>query len=1806
MKGSLHLFSSCRQVSKNTSSKKNLFTRNNSTLTINKMHFILRFVLIVLMSCLLKNVSVAQTTYDFSTAATLSYGSGGFGIWYTQADITIGGVAYKLTCGGNGSFANAASGGSSNSKCLTKDGSGGDQFTIERSDGQPFQFYGFWVKHKSMNSYAQFYSLPPFYTITYNKYGGGTESYSDNTAMQGGSYTSSSVSFTKDIAVTSVSVSFQAITNFWIDDISVGPVSIPTPPTISSHPVNKTICAGANTTFSVTAANATSYQWQVNTGSGYNNISNSAPYSGATTSTLTITSATAGMNGYLYRCVATGSGNVTSNAATLTVNSVSATTSKTDVSCNGGSNGTATVTASGGASPYTYSWAPSGGTAATATGLAAGAYTVTVTDNNTCSTTKTVTVTQPTALSATTSKTNVSCNGGSNGTATVAVTGGTPSYTYSWAPSGGTAATATGLAPGTYTCTITDANACTLTKSFTITQPTALSANIITQTNVACNGGSNGSATVSVTGGTPAYTYSWAPSGGTAATATGLAAGAYTVTITDANSCTATQSVTITQPTAMSATTSKTNVSCNGGSNGTATVVASGGTGAGTYTYSWAPSGGTAATATGLAVGNYTCTITDANSCSITRGFTITQPTALSASTSKTNVSCNGAANGAASVSVTGGTPSYTYSWAPSGGTAASATGLAAGTYTVTITDANACSITRSFTITQPTALSANIITQTNVACNGGSNGSATVSVTGGTPAYTYSWAPSGGTAATATGLAAGTYTVTITDANACTSTKSVTITQPTALSSTILSQTNVACNGGSNGSATVSVTGGTPSYTYSWAPSGGTAATATGLAAGTYTVTITDANACTSTKSVTITQPAALSATSSQTNVSCNGGSNGTASVSVTGGTGSYTYSWAPGGGTAATASGLTAGTYTVTVTDANECTTTKSFTITQPAVITASATPSSSTICSGSTTDLALTSVPSGASFTWTVNSVTGSVSGAAAGSGSTIEQTLSGNGVINYIVSYTNGTCSGSPVTIPVTVNALTAITDQPVSTGNIDEHESADFSVKADYASTYQWQVNEGEGFVNINNNETYTGVQTDKMTVISATESMNGYVFRCIVSGNCSPVTSEEAILNVKLRTPQHITLASTNQVIYGADDFSPEGVSDAGLEITYTSSDIAIAEIINGKIHVKQAGEVTITASQAGNVDYKPATAVTQLLTIAKKDITVSLNATPAIAKTYDGTTSITLAAQNYTLNGVVGNDDVYVTGASKFDDSKAGNNKNIVVNNFILNGEQKGNYNLTTLSADVAGSIAKKEITVALNATPEISKTYDGTSDATLSGGNYTLSGIVGEDVVNVSGSAHYDDKNVGGDKGITVNNFELQGNDKDNYQLVTLTASTAGSITAKPITVSMVAQPEIFKVYDGNANATLNEKNYVLQGIEGEDDVTVSGTAMYDNRHAGEDKTVTVNEFVLGGGDKNNYSLETTSAVTTGVITQKSLTVSLLASPAITKQYDGNRDATIAPENYSVNGIVGEDNVLLNNPGTGIYDTEHGGINKKVTVIGLAISGEDANDYKLESTRTGAEVGIVTKKAITVSAEAQTKVYGAADPVLSYTTEGKLEEDVLPGSLGREEGKHVGTYAINLGTLSGGDDYEIENFSSAALVITPAPLVIKADSKTKKQGTANPAFSFTYDGLAEGDAAADLDSLPVATTNATTGSPIGSYDIKAQGAASHDYIIAYEDGKLTVTPAGGEEYNMKVWSSSPDVIQVRIYSAVAQKATITLYTEVGQKVIIEQKQLNAGINSYSIYAGNLASSTYVLGVMAEKFKDAQKVKVK
>ncbi|MES2431256.1 MAG: hypothetical protein V4556_09975, partial [Bacteroidota bacterium] len=578
----------------------------------------------------------------------------------------------------------------------------------------------------------------------------------------------------------------------------------------------------------------------------------------------------------------------------------------TNILCNSAATGTATVNATGGTAPYT-------GTG-TFTGLVAGTYSYTVTDANNCSDVVSVTITEPTLLVAAESHTDVLCNAGTTGTATITATGGTAPYT-------GTG-TFTGLAAGTYSYTVTDANNCTDIISVTIAEPAPLVA-AESHTDVLCNAGTTGTATITATGGTAPYT-------GTG-TFTGLAAGTYSYTVTDANNCTDIISVTIAAPAPLVAAESHTDVLCNAGTTGTATISASGGT---------APYTGTG-TFTGLAAGTYAYTVTDANNCTDIISVTIAEPALLVVTATPGSVGCNGGTS-TVTVAATGGTAPYT-------GTG-TFTGLVAGTYSYTVTDANSCSDVVSVTITEPTLLVA-AESHTDVLCNAGTTGTATITATGGTAPYT-------GTG-TFTGLAAGTYSYTVTDANNCTDIISVTIAEPTPLVAAE-AHTDVLCNAGTTGTATITASGGTAPYT-------GTG-TFTGLAAGTYSYTVTDANNCTDIISVTIAEPAPLVAAEAHTDVLCNAGTTGTATITASGGTAPYT-------GTG-TFTGLAAGTYSYTVTDANNCTDVVSVTIAEPAVLVVTATPGS-VGCNGGTSTVTVAATGGTAPYTGT-GTFTGLVAG------------------------------------------------------------------------------------------------------------------------------------------------------------------------------------------------------------------------------------------------------------------------------------------------------------------------------------------------------------------------------------------------------------------------------------------------------------------------------------------------------------------------------------------------------------------------------------------------------------------------------------------------------------------------------------------------------------------------------------------------------------------------------------------------------------------------------------------------------------
>ncbi|MFM2207942.1 MAG: hypothetical protein RL213_1917, partial [Bacteroidota bacterium] len=514
-------------------------------------------------------------------------------------------------------------------------------------------------------------------------------------------------------------------------------------------------------------------------------------------------------------------------------------------------------------------------------------------------------------ITTSTTGTNPTC-GGSNGAVSVTASNGVSPYTYVWTNGTtvvGTTSSVTGLSAGTYLVTVTDSRGCTKTATRTLTSSGSAVTPTASGSSISCSGGTTGSVNVTVTGGTMPYTYNWRNGTvvvGTTASVTGLAAGTYTVTVTDAAGCSGTSSATITSSSSVTATATSTNASCSYSTNGTVSVTASGGTAPLTYVWrnSSSVSVGTTSSVSNLAAGTYTVTITDAAGCSTTAVATITAPAAVVASVTANNPACSTGSTGSVTVVPGGGTAPYTYSWTngtTSVGTSSSVSNLPAGTYTVTVTDSRGCTGTSSATLIAPAPVVATS-TSTNPACSSGNTGSAGVSAAGGTPGYTYQWrngTTTVGSTATINNLGAGTYTVTVTDSRGCTATSSVTLVAPTPVTATATS-TNPACSTGNTGSATVTATGGTPGYTYQWrngTTSVGTSQNLANIGAGTYSVTVTDSRGCTTTSTVTLTAPSPVTATTSSNPATCYGSANGSASVTAGGGTSPYTYSWSNGG---------------------------------------------------------------------------------------------------------------------------------------------------------------------------------------------------------------------------------------------------------------------------------------------------------------------------------------------------------------------------------------------------------------------------------------------------------------------------------------------------------------------------------------------------------------------------------------------------------------------------------------------------------------------------------------------------------------------------------------------------------------------------------------------------------------------------------------------------------------------------------------------------------------------------------------------
>jgi len=604
-------------------------------------------------------------------------------------------------------------------------------------------------------------------------------------------------------------------------------------------------------------------------------------------------------------------------------------------SCPGSNDGAIDITVSGGTPPYSYTWT-GGDTTEDLIGLAPGIYTVVITDANNCTMQQTFTIRTDNIFVISVGITQPLC-GESNGSATVAVSGGLPPFTIQWS-NGQMGATINNLPAGSYGVTVTDGNGCTASETADISSVNDLSitGNV---TNNTCGSSNTGAIDITVTGGTVPYAFQWS-NGAAAEDIANLAEGAYSVTVTDSSGCQEVTAFFVEEESGLNITESTIQPSCNN-SDGSISISVSGGVPP--YNYTWS-TGQNTSTITGLGAGVYMVTVTDINGCEETKLMVLSDVTSPRVAINKTDITCNNP-EGTAEVIINSGNPPFTILWS-TGDTVAVISGLQPGIYTVQVTDSSGCMAVAETELNPALGIIMEAA-KSEPKCNGSTDGSIDITVIQGSAPFTYQWS-TGENTEDLSGIGAGTYSVTVTDSGGCTATTTVIVEEPEEItaSADILEQPQ--CNGDSTGSIGISVTGGTVPYSYNWS-NGDTSEDLSNIPAGEYCVAITDANGCVSdTFCFNLNEPPQVQIQASVTPPTCNGGDNGSISATASGGTPPYTYSWSTGD-TTQNISGLSAGTYSVTAADANSCTAASDLTVTEPDSVSAAIQDSSDVKCNG-----------------------------------------------------------------------------------------------------------------------------------------------------------------------------------------------------------------------------------------------------------------------------------------------------------------------------------------------------------------------------------------------------------------------------------------------------------------------------------------------------------------------------------------------------------------------------------------------------------------------------------------------------------------------------------------------------------------------------------------------------------------------------------------------------------------------------------------------------------------------------------------
>ena len=663
--------------------------------------------------------------------------------------------------------------------------------------------------------------------------------------------------------------------------------------TINQVPVisNQIVSICSNTVFSVMPYNTssdivpigTTYTWPAPVLNPANSINgSSAEINGQNSISQNLTNTTFNSATATYTITPT-SGNCIGQPFTITIivnPATNANTVVTNITCFGSNNGSLSTNITGGIPfssgiPYTISWTGPNlfsSISTTILDLQAGVYDLNITDDGNCLFNESYTILEPADIQLSTNlSSNISCFGSNDGSISISVNGGTGIYSYSWTKNGvvfSSSQNINNLAPGTYLVSVTDVNNCgPKTATFIITEPPILAVSLSNQLNVDCFGNSTGTISIIVSGGTPfqttagvlTYTYLWSGPNGFISSnqnISNLVAGLYFVTVTDDNGCIKNLTVSLSQPPEIIITATTTAIVCYGDNDATITTTISGGTAP--YQIYW-DNLATELNQNNLSPGDYTITVTDSNNCVKSLTVTIPSPPIFSVNPIVTNISCFGANDGSIILNFLGGIAPVNLIWSDGSSAGIIRNNLAAGTYSVIITDSKPCTITRTFTILEPQLLilSANLTNALD--CNNANSGAINLLVSGGTPPFTYLW-NNGTTTEDLVNIPAGNYAITVTDSRGCIKTEQYSITRPNPIVVSVQTTTNADCD---NYTVTqkfsAQVTGGVPPYQFNWSSgivSGNNNEFMTTTQDGLITLTAIDAIGCAAIYSLNVTIP--------------------------------------------------------------------------------------------------------------------------------------------------------------------------------------------------------------------------------------------------------------------------------------------------------------------------------------------------------------------------------------------------------------------------------------------------------------------------------------------------------------------------------------------------------------------------------------------------------------------------------------------------------------------------------------------------------------------------------------------------------------------------------------------------------------------------------------------------------------------------------------------------------------------------------------------------------------------------------------